>query len=384
MLSLVKIISRTGFVLIAAMIAFATDVTVVYAQSSSCSRLQSTLRTFDRNRDFQSLERNSRQGQALAQDVQDAESNYVRGGCQAQQQAGQQLSRQCRQLARQILSGRADRDKLAQSVETGNSVSQQREAVLQEIARFGCGSGSTVTFQNQEVGRPRQSIFDRMFGDHADQQDQQFTEEDVIGDEFSGYGGYTTVRTVCVRLSDGYFWPVSYSTLIDYAPNDANQCVAQCPNTPVDLYYYDNPGQEPEQMVNLNGQPYTALPNAFRYLKAIDTTNSCKAKTDFGSISIADTEHGQSRAVIAFGDLNFPLPMRDPRQQQVVEVLAVNNTPAMDIPLPRRRPTAPGMPVQQVAEPASNDQPRVATFGDKKVRIVGPETPYGRLAGAGT
>ncbi len=40
--------------------------------------------------------------------------------------------------------------------------------------------------------------------------------------------------------------------------------------------YYDNPGQEPEQMVNLQGEPYTALPTAFAYRTAYDRANSCK------------------------------------------------------------------------------------------------------------
>jgi hypothetical protein len=224
-----------------------------------------------------------------------------------------------------------------------------------------------------------------MFGnDQSD--DGQFTQEDITGDEFSGYGGYNTIRTVCVRLSDGYFWPVSFSTLVDYAPNDAQQCQVQCPNTAVDLYYYSNPGQDPEQMVNLNGQPYTALPSAFRYLKEIDTASSCHAKVDFGSISMADGGGGTTRPVISFGEQSFPMPMRDPRQQQVVQMATVDNAPALEIPLPRRRPGAPGEAVQQVAQPdvPPDDQPRVATFGDRKIRIVGPETPYGRSTGAGT
>lgn len=382
--SLVKIATRIGFTLFAAIAAFTADVTIAHAQSSSCSRLESTLRTFDRNRDYHELEQNTRIGQQLAQEVQDAESDYVRGGCQAQQQSGQQLSRQCRNLARQIIGGRADRDEMDNRVDTGISVSQQREAVLQEIARFGCGSGSRVTIEEQQTrgfGQPRRTIFDQIFGTQAGQD----SNEDIIGDEFSGYGGYTTVRTVCVRLTDGYFWPVSYSTLIEYAPNDAQQCYAQCPGTDVDLYYYDNPGQEPENMVNLSGQPYMGLPNAFRYRKEIDTTSSCKPKENLGSISIAEGQNGQSRAVIAFGEVSFPLPMRDPRRQATVLTVAVAEASSVNVPLPRPRPAAPGepVPVKQVAEPADSHL-RVMTFGDKKVRIVGPDTPYARPAGAGS
>jgi hypothetical protein len=382
--SLVKTTIHIGFTLFAAIAAFTADVTIAHAQSTSCSQLESTLRTFDRNRDFRELERNTRIGQQLAMEVQDAESDYVRGGCQAQQQSGQQLSRQCRNLARQIIGGRADLDATDNRVETGISVSQQREAVLQEIARFGCGTGSRVTIRGNQDGefrQPRRSMFDQLFGP----QDGGGMNEDIIGDEFSGYGGYSTVRTVCVRLSDGYFWPVSYSTLVEYAPNDAQQCYAQCPGTEVDLYYYDNPGQEPENMVNLSGQPYIGLPNAFRYRTEIDSTSSCKPKQNLGSISIAEAQNGQSRAVIAFGELSFPLPLRDPRRQASIQTIAVAEAPSVSVPLPRRRAAAPGepVPVKQVATPADSHL-RVTTFGDKRVRIVGPDTPYARPAGAET
>lgn len=62
------------------------------------------------------------------------------------------------------------------------------------------------------------------------------------------------MRTVCVRLSDSYFWPISYATLPDYVSNDVGVCQASCPTTPVALYFYDNPGQEPKQMHNAFGE----------------------------------------------------------------------------------------------------------------------------------
>ena len=51
----------------------------------------------------------------------------------------------------------------------------------------------------------------------------------------------------------------------------------------VELYYYDNPGQEPEQMVSISGVPYQSLPTAFAYRKQIDPTNTCKPEVSAGS-----------------------------------------------------------------------------------------------------
>src|SRR5690606_22089385 len=119
------------------------------------------------------------------------------------------------------------------------------------------------------------------------------------------------------------------------------QCQEQCPGMDVDLYYYRNPGQEPEQMINLYGEPYTSLPTAFAYRTAYDTANSCHMKMATGGVNLVAQADGTNRAMVTYGELLFPLPMRDPRRQtQVTMVQAISTF--VDIPLPRRRPAAPG------------------------------------------
>jgi hypothetical protein len=44
----------------------------------------------------------------------------------------------------------------------------------------------------------------------------------------------------------------------------------------VSLYAYHNPGEEMAQAVSLNGRPYTELPTAFQYRKAVDPACSCR------------------------------------------------------------------------------------------------------------
>lgn len=208
----------------------------------------------------------------------------------------------------------------------------------------------------------------------------------VNGGDF-GYQGYRTVRTVCVRLSDGYFWPISYSTLPDYVGNDMGQCKAMCPNEQVEIYYYDNPGQEPEQMRNMFNQAYTDLPTAFKYRNAIDMSASCKvAPQSDGTLTTATTADGQSRAMIDVQGVAFPLPLRDPRGQVPVPAAAAVQTASLvDVPLPRPRPAGPGETVARVVAPPPGDsQLRLVQFGDKVVRVVGPDTPYAQPAGAGS
>ena len=88
---------------------------------------------------------------------------------------------------------------------------------------------------------------------------------------------FATYRTLCVRLCDGYYFPVSFSTLPNHFQRDADLCQSQCA-APAELYYHQNPGGAVEQMVSAgNQQPYTSLKSAWRYRKEFVQGCSCKA-----------------------------------------------------------------------------------------------------------
>ncbi|MDB5623263.1 MAG: hypothetical protein JWR39_1826, partial [Devosia sp.] len=292
----------------------------------------------------------------------------------------------CQGIGRDVLQLRDQYAAVSQSVDSAGAVAQQREAILQELARFGCGTnrGSSAGFSQD-----RQSVFDRVFGTTTQ---GDFTDGDFVDDgAYWGNQGANTVRTLCVRLSDGYFWPISYATLPDYVTNDAQQCQAMCPDTQVELYFYDNPGQEVEQMRNLYGQPYTALPKAFAYREAVDMKSSCRTMpAGGGTIRSATSADGQSRSMAEISGVSFPLPPRDPRRQMPAAVAPIEaplQTAALvSVPLPRPRPAGPGetpvtRPVPQNAEDKSL---RLVQFGDKVVRVVGPDTPYAQATATGS
>jgi hypothetical protein len=71
-------------------------------------------------------------------------------------------------------------------------------------------------------------------------------------------------RTLCVRLCDGYYFPISFSTRRDRFTSDASRCERQCPARSR-LYVYKNPGEQPEDMRDLKGNPYLSLPTAMLY-----------------------------------------------------------------------------------------------------------------------
>lgn len=348
-----------------------------FAQIETCQSITSTVNSLTRNRSFRNLRQNIDDVRRLAGDLQETESLFVRGGCQQVLDAGKTLPSQCRTVARRILRARETYNDLAAEVANGQAVGAKREEALQQYARFACGNGSNAHFEDNvttQPQRPFQSLFDRLFGGP----------DDLIVDEGWGYYGGSTLRSVCVRTCDGYFWPVSFSTVEQYLPDDAAQCQSQCPGAEVDLFYYQNPGQDPEDMINLAGTPYQSLPNAFRYRNEYDKSCTCKSAVQLGTIAItAATEGGQSRAMIDFGGLNFPLPQRDPRKPTNATVAT-----AIHVPLPRPRPTLPGEqpPRLAIVPPIVATGPisdRLIQSNGRRVRLVGPDTPYGQSAASG-
>jgi len=185
------------------------------------------------------------------------------------------------------------------------------------------------------------------------------------------------VRSVCVRSSDGYYWPISFSTVAEYLPNDASQCQVHCPGVDVDLYYYSNPGQEPKDMVNLAGRPYSSLPNAFAYRREFNTANSCRKRINYGSMEIVEVD-GKSRTVINVDNRSVPLPLRDPRRETPTVVVAE----AVIVPLPRPRPQA-GNQASGHTKLVSAEL-RVVEVNGKLIRIVGPDTPYAPATTSGS
>jgi Protein of unknown function (DUF2865) len=88
-------------------------------------------------------------------------------------------------------------------------------------------------------------------------------------------GKGSVFRTVCVRMCDGYYWPVSFATVRSRMHRDANACRASCGDE-AKLFFMPSPTGQIEDAVDLTGRTYGRLPNAFRYRKALVSGCSCR------------------------------------------------------------------------------------------------------------
>jgi Protein of unknown function (DUF2865) len=147
----------------------------------------------------------------------------------------------------------------------GGGGNKRRQAELQAaMARSGCGG-----VRAPQPARRGGGLFD-FFG--GGQQREEELPQTPIYRSIDPNGRY---RSVCVRLCDGFFYPVSYATYGARLAQDATQCQSTCA-APAELYVYRNPGQDIEQAVSLNGSAYMDLPVALRFRKEYVKGCSCK------------------------------------------------------------------------------------------------------------
>jgi hypothetical protein len=84
-------------------------------------------------------------------------------------------------------------------------------------------------------------------------------------------------RTVCVRLCDGYYFPINFAVTRDKLQRDSGVCASRC-GAQGRLFVHRNPGGSVEDMEDLSGRPYRQLRTAFLY--RTELVANCKCQPD--------------------------------------------------------------------------------------------------------
>jgi len=85
----------------------------------------------------------------------------------------------------------------------------------------------------------------------------------------------STIRTLCVRACDGYYFPISFATTRDRLEVDAAACQRMCPAGDATLFYHASRGEISDQAISISGSRYADLENAFRYRSVLDPSCTC-------------------------------------------------------------------------------------------------------------
>jgi hypothetical protein len=259
-------------------------------------------------------------------------------------------SAQCGPINNQIQQMRANLDQITTSLEQLRAASfnpdrdNQRRSVLVALAQNNCGP------QYANVAPPPGNFLSNLFGGGG-----TITPPSDLGPQSGTY------RTVCVRSCDGGYFPISFSTVPARFPDDEKTCKALCPATEASLFAYRNPGEDINQAVSVNGQPYTALPNAFRFRTEFNATCSCKAPGQTWSDalkSIDEKAEAEQQGDIIVTEESAKKMQRPPAKPATAKKGAtVPATPAS---------TPPASSADTSAPPSS------ATSDNKPIRSVGP------------
>lgn len=236
------------------------------------------------------------------------------------------------------------------------NVARERSAVLQSLAQNRCGPSYASNDNNFQA--PSGGLFATLFGPRIR----------TFGDDgpFSPDNGPGTYRTLCVRTCDGFYFPISFSTVPGQFQADAATCQAMCPGTDTVLYTHRNPGEGTDQMVSLSGEPYTSLPNAYKFRTSYDKSCTCGSLASAGSENFTDfgANGTLDRTAIAPPVAAMPLPNIKPALGEDPETIA--NRAGAFVP----------KPIQP--SDGTDTETTLSADGSKKIRIVGPAYYYGQ------
>ncbi|THD67089.1 MAG: DUF2865 domain-containing protein [Bradyrhizobium sp.] len=259
-------------------------------------------------------------------------------------------SAQCGPVNNQIQQMRANLDQITTNLERlrtgglgGPDRDNQRRSVLIALAQNNCGP----QYANAVRSGPG-NFLNNLFGNSTD----------VPGSDVGPQSG--TYRTVCVRTCDGFYFPISFATLPARFPDDEKTCKSLCPAAEATLFAYRNPGEDMNSAVSINGQPYSASPNAFKYRTEFNPSCACKAAGQTWSDALKTID--DKAAAEQQGDIivteesakkmsRAPTP-KAPAKKGAAPPATTASTPPPDAPTPADASTG--------------------TAGDKPIRTVGP------------
>jgi hypothetical protein len=331
-----------------------------------CQRLEVQLATIDRGtgsgdpaKDEQIRRYQEAQSQQQAQ-LDRVISQAKRMGCESSGffSLFNGQSAQCGPVNNQIQQMRSNLDQITTSLERlrtgglgGADRENQRRSVLTALAQNNCGPQYAAAAREQSQG----GFLGGLFGNN--------TIAPPAGDLGPAAG---TFRTVCVRTCDGAYFPVSFATVPGRFPDDDKTCKQLCPAAEATLYSYRNPGEDMNQAVSINGQPYSALPNAFKFRSEFNPSCSCKAAGQTWSDALKSVD--DKAAVEQQGDIIVTEESAKKMQQQKMQQ-GKGAPPGAKKGAPAPATTASTPPA--AATPAS--PPADAAAKDKPIRSVGPQ-----------
>lgn len=164
-------------------------------------------------------------------------------------------------------------------------------------------------------------------------------------------------RTVCVRLCDGYYFPISFAVPRRNLLRDARRCQESC-GAQARLFYHSNANADIAEMTDLEGRPYSKLQSAFLYRTAY--LENCKCHAHPWEKEATERHRMYALAVAASkGDKAAAVELQSLRG-------AFNQAKDKDAqPAPTVRPPASNRATSVMSATISSEKPNAAGWRDK-------------------
>jgi hypothetical protein len=335
------------------------------ARNPVCPQLEGQLSAIDRGDSSQSDQAKRLDDAAHKQqsDLDRLTAQARRSGCEGNGFFSLFVSQpaQCGPLNAQIQQARGNLDRTMNDLQrsqsnTGADREGQRRSIIGALAQNDCGP------QYRQQANQGGGFFDRLFGPGT-----------ILSPDSAPASASGTYKTLCVRTCDGFYFPVSYSTLPNKFADDAQTCQRLCPAAEVALYSHRSSGEDVTQAVSANGRLYTEMANAFAYRKQFNPSCSCKAAGQTWAEALKQLDD----QTVERGDI----VVTEERSKQLSQPQVDAHGKPLKPAAPARPGTAPAQPV--TATPASaapataNAVAPADTTGDtdtskRRVRAVGP------------
>lgn len=206
-------------------------------------------------------------------------------------------------MERNLANLKAKRGRFANTGSKPKNNRSARQKIRHKLARLNCSveertaknsNGGRSTFDGsridnsairQQTGKrkKKRGLFARIFRTGRKKR-VRFSNRDVLREaalvdeetlrlERERTGG--VFRTLCVRVCDGYYFPVSFAVVRSAFDTDEAICQASNTSTEMRLFVHRNPSESSEDMVDLYGASYLDLPNAFSYRHQVSDPKVC-------------------------------------------------------------------------------------------------------------
>ena len=174
--------------------------------------------------------------------------------------------------------------------QAGNS--RTRNKILRKLKQNRCNKVSVIK-TSKNTKPKRKTLIEQIFGTKTYSDSGQQKKSPSNDNQPVRISNFGTFRTLCVRKTDGYYFPISFSTVQDRFETDQETCQAMCPGVNVGLYHHRMPSEDSEEMISYKtGKEYATENFAFAYRKSIDLENRCRFATEnrLQSIEITSSE----------------------------------------------------------------------------------------------